>query len=543
MKSKILEATDDKTDLKVLLLLFVSAVFVRAPRLFTLDVWFDEVAILLQTKMSFAEIWNFCKDENFPPLFPWIVIAWSSISADDRWLRILNLLVGSCIPPVLYLLGKEIADKKFGRLLGAASALSLPLVYYSQVIRMYSLFVLLASISYWAFFKVIETGKVKYWLLLAVANVMGFYSFLFMIFVIVAEIAYLIFKYKDWWNIKGRFVLTVLPSLLIISLWSLTLLKRYEIQQSSIPTHLLPQDPLMLVLYLGTGNNLGGNYLLASIINLPLMIGFILSIPHWSKHTFLFILALIFIFSLGSVTLLSIIGKSLFFYRYLSFLIPIYLALSFAGWWFARGLRLARIGLVLSLAVLIFSQIYYHLNFLKINDEYRYHGQYHSAADEDGKSISKIAGFLKDNIQANEVIIHYSSIVIRSFSFFPSVYFHKRSLPEYVYSWDDLPDHCGRQYQKNGERISSFSSIQPTPNGVWVVTWGNPYLSIYDSPQAVAFRNEKRKWQDYENLPRELYNAGFKPERIVRSGSVSAVHFIRSEFLDYEPLEVEVIRS
>jgi uncharacterized membrane protein len=543
MKSKTLETTDDKTDLKILFLLFVLAVLVRAPRLFSLDVWFDEVAILLQTKMSFVEIWNFCKEENFPPLFPWIVKVWSLISTDDRWIRVLNLFIGSCIPPVMFLLGEETFDKKFGTILGIASVLSLPLVYFSQVIRMYSLFVLMAAISYYAFLLAIRTGKSKFWILLAIANVLGFYSFLFMIFVIIPEMIYLILEYKKWWKIKMRVVLTLLPSLLIISLWGLTLLRRYEIQQSYVPSHLLLRDPLMLVLYMGTGNNLNGNYLLASIINLPLMVGFIFSIPQWSKNTILTTLAFVFIFSVGAVTLLSIIGKSLFFYRYLSFLIPIYLILCLAGWRFTRTRRLTVLGTVLSLAVLLFSQVYYHLNFIQINDEYRYHGLYHSAMDEDGKSSSRIASFLSQNLQSDEVIVHYSTVVIRCLSFFPSIYFHQRSLPEYVYSLEDLPIHCGRQYQRPGERISSFNQIQPAPNGVWVVTWEDPYLSIYDSPQAVAKRLEKRTWRDYENLPKELYDAGFKPVRIVRSGSVSAVHFIRSETPDYEPLEVEVIRS
>ncbi len=543
MKSETIKVKDERVDLKILFFLFVFAILVRVPRLFTLDVWFDEVAILLQTKMSFVEIWNFCKEENFPPLFPWIVKVWSLISLDDRWLRLLNLLIGACIPPMLFLLGKEIDDRKFGLILGAASALSLPLVYYSQVIRMYSLFVLMVSISYWTFIMAIKTGKLRYWILLSIVNVLGFYSFLFMIFVIVAEIVYLFAIYKQWWEIRRRFMLTMLPSLLIISLWGLTLIKRYEIQQSYVPSHLLLRDPLMLVLYMGTGNNLNGNYLLASIINLPLMIGFILSIPKWFKNVYMSFLAFVFIFSIGTITILSVIGKSLFFYRYLLFLTPIYFAMSFAGWQLTREVRIARIGIILSLAVLMFSQIYYHLNFIYINDEYRYHGLYRSAADEDGRSISRISNFLQNQIQSNEVIVHYSTIVIRSLSFFPSIYFHKRSLPEYIYSLEDLPVHCGRQYQKPGERISSFSQIQPAPDGVWVVTWENPYLAIYDSPQAVAKRLEKRSWRDYENLPKELYDAGFKPARIVRSGSVSAVHFIRSEIPDYEPLEVEVIRS
>ena len=172
-----------RADILNITVLFIAALLFRLFRLFDLDVWFDEVAILLQLDMSFGEIWNFCKIENFPPFYPWIAKAWNYIFPGDQSLRLLSAIIGALVPPAAYFLGKEVKDQKFGILLGFACVVSLPLIYYSQVVRMYGLFVLLGCISYTSFIRGMKTNEWKYWVLTAFANLLAFYTFLFAVFI------------------------------------------------------------------------------------------------------------------------------------------------------------------------------------------------------------------------------------------------------------------------------------------------------------------------------------------------------------------------
>jgi len=62
-----------RDDRKVALLLFLIAFAFRLPRLFKLDVWFDEAVILLESRRSFSQIWSYCKTESMPPLYFWLL--------------------------------------------------------------------------------------------------------------------------------------------------------------------------------------------------------------------------------------------------------------------------------------------------------------------------------------------------------------------------------------------------------------------------------------------------------------------------------------
>ena len=137
------------SDFGIVTVLFVIALGLRWYNLTALDLRFDEVAILLQTSLSYSEIWEFCKLENFPPLYPWIIKFLNNYMHDPVQLRWFSAIVGALVPPIAYLLGKEIQGRKLGLLLGLATIVSLPLLYFSQVVRMYSLFVLAGMLFIW----------------------------------------------------------------------------------------------------------------------------------------------------------------------------------------------------------------------------------------------------------------------------------------------------------------------------------------------------------------------------------------------------------
>lgn len=517
------------SDLPVIIFLFILALGIRLYRLFSLDVWFDEVVILFQIKQSFVGIWDFCKNENFPPLYPWLAKLWGYVLPGENWIRFFSALSGAAIPPLAYVLGKEIEDKKLGLLLGLACALSLPLIYYSQVARMYSLFVIFACLSYIGFIRALKTNEWKYWALVAAVNLLGFYTFLFFIFIIIAQCLLLCWYHRLQWQKYYRPLIAHLPTFVLMLFWVFTLFSRFKVQQTYAPLGLLKKHYINMWAYFGTGHNFNDHYWTTIVLNLPFFIGFLLSIPSWFKKPARFSLAVTFCLTVLAVLALINFAKPIFSGRYLLFLMPIYLGFALSGWLRLDKAILRYAGIGLTFAVLLIALIYYHVNFIAVNDALRYEGAFHSAPDDDGRSGSRLAGIIKDRIQPHEAIIHYSERLQRSFSFFPMAYFHQRSLPEYIYSREEIIAYCGQQYLLPREWIRSLNDLKPLPEGVWVVTLSPPELILdktYAS-KALGAQEDKELWIDQENLPLELQQAGYHSQEVVRCSSVSAIHYRR----------------
>jgi|GEM_PF-2305660 len=514
-------------DVVILLGLFLFSLVITLPTIRRLDVWFDEIAIILQLNLSFAGIWEFNKLENFPPLYSWLLKIWSLISNDPNWLRLLSALLGAAIAPMAYLLGKESHSRKLGLLLGLAIALSLPVTYFSQVVRMYTLYILAVTVSYYAFLRALRTNEWKAWILVAVANTAGFYSFLFSLFVIFSEFLILVWFYRRGWRKYLRPLVTQSPAVMLMLFWVGTLLTRYSVHQSYISEKADLRSIFNAITYLGTGDSFRLEQLWLVILNFPLMVGFVLGVKSGYKKAPQFALAAIVFISLGIIIVKSFTGSTLIFDRYLLFLLPLYFYLAFYGWLETVRPLWRRLGILWIFLSLVWTQIHYHTHFIGVNDEFRYHVFYRSHVQEDGHSSSRMAAAMKERWKPGEIIIHYSRDVIRSLSFFPSIYYNERALPEYIYSVEEVPIFCGQQYLKPHERLASLKDLDPLPESLWVITWGPPDHLAYNTPVAEFIRNQAQPWIKKEDLPRELYDTGYRPDDAIGIAGITAVHFRR----------------
>jgi len=513
-------------DWKILILLFLSALVLRCFRLFDLDVWFDEVVLLFQVKGSFADIWNYCKLDNFPPLFPWLMKLWSIIFPGENSLRVFSAILGSFTPPAAYLLGRELWGNRFGWLLGILCCFSPPLIYYSQMIRMYTLVPSLACLSIYGLLRAFETNYWRYWALTAISNLLGFYVFSFMLLLTMVEVVILIWKFK--FKIKNiiRFLIVHIPVLFLISAWLGPLIFRYKhIKESFWIPPASKEELIKLWIFFGTGTDFGDRYLIALLLNLPFLLGFIIGLRNLRNNASIRLVVILFISVIAIVYVFSLIGQSLFFKRYFLFLLPVYFGIVFSGWLKIKNKCLRNCGLYITLASLLLSVVYYYF------DYYEYHAGWgfitpHTATERgEGHAISKAARILVDEIQENEVIVHYSSEPLGSFSFFPMIYYHNRSLPEYIYSRNMIPQYCGQQYLRPGEWIRTLQDLNPSPSGIWVVTM-NPIEEFFLDADKSA--NEKGyRWMSEINLPIELKEEGFIKRETMHVGALIIVHMRR----------------
>lgn len=520
---QVLDFSISRADIGALTALFLMALLLHRFRLFDVDLWFDEVAILFQTNFSYSGIWNFCKVENFPPLYPWIAKLWSDLIASGVVVRYLSAFIGALIPPVAYLLGRESGSRKFALFLGIAALLSVPLLYYAQVIRMYGLFVLLACCSYLGFIRALRTHQWRYWFLAALANLLAFYTFLFAVFFIAAEAIVLIWRFRLNGKRYIRPLLAHLPAFVLMSFWFFVLFHRYQVQQSYVAPHPSWKRLLDVWLFMGSGMCWFERPWLAVLLNLPLWVGFLLALQILKKRLLYGVSAAVFLLSFTLILVLSLVGSNLLVSRYLIFLVPLFWILVLAGWFEIGARSVKTFGIMLVTAVLILGSLLYYLNYLSVQDLFR--SQVYPIERHDGHSFSKAAEFIREQIKNGEIIVHYSNRGVRSFTFFPFIYYHQRALPEYIYSIYPIAEHAGAQYLKPKDRIESLSRFHPLPAGIWVVTLLS--VNVFNDPDIISEKIRK-SWILKENLPRELYQKGYRQERVLHFGDVTLIHYLKS---------------
>ncbi len=517
-----------RRDILVLFGLFVFAFLLRFIHLFSLDLNFDEIAMILQIDGSYKDIWNTCKLDNFPPLYPWLLKTWSFIFPGDNSLRLFSALIGSLTPPAAFIFGCILVNRKSGWLLGIASAISVPLIDYSQLIRWYTLVPLISCISIMCFIRGIQTNHWKYWLICSLANLIGFYSYVLMAFLITIEFIILfILLIAKKYNLL-RAIIAHIPTFVLIFLWMAVLIVRYQHVAETFWLDSISHKYIVgLWFFLGTGGDFGNSYLLAIILNIPFAIGIILGIKNILKNRIFSLLLFIFIGIISMIFIISLIGPTLFFKKYFVFLVPIYLCLVFIGWE-AHSKKVVRwSGIALTLICLFTGLLYYNLYYYEYHWDYGFALSGSKTYPNDGHALSKTSQLIRAKIQEDEIVIHYSSPEKRSFTYFPIIHYNERSLNEYIYSKDPIPTHFGGQYLMPGEWISDLNGAKADYSGLWVVTLDSAE-ALFDTTY-FSGRLRGWLWVSDENLPRELYELGCVGIDTFRFGRITTIYFRQND--------------
>jgi uncharacterized membrane protein len=128
--------------------------------------WLDEATSALVVRdMNLSEIFNrFLPGDFHPPLYYLILRFWSLLfGTSEIALRSLSIIAGVGTLWLVYLIGKEMANKKLGVLAAAFLATSGLHIYYSQEVRMYALATFLVTLSVYFFLKAIKENKNIFW--------------------------------------------------------------------------------------------------------------------------------------------------------------------------------------------------------------------------------------------------------------------------------------------------------------------------------------------------------------------------------------------
>jgi len=180
----------------LVIILFIGAFF----RFYKIDfqsVWLDEIHTLNEAdpKNSISEIYNkLLISEPHPPLYFLLVhFSFKIFGYTTLVLRSLSAIIGLLGIFSIYLLGKEIFNKKVGLLASILLAINYFHIYYSQDGRMYGLLFLTTTLSFYFLVKFIKRCTLKNAIFYAFFSALMIYSHFFALFTLIAQ--YLILLY------------------------------------------------------------------------------------------------------------------------------------------------------------------------------------------------------------------------------------------------------------------------------------------------------------------------------------------------------------
>jgi hypothetical protein len=518
-------------------LLFVIALALRLIRLFELDLNFDEVVLLFQIDRSFIEIWNACKVDNFPPLYPWLLKIWGMVSHSDGWFRLFGALMGAGAAPAAFLLGREIGGKKLGWAAGLGTAASVSLIFYSQFVRMFNAQPMLTALSVYWFIRALKTDRSRYWILTGVTNLVGFYVYIFTVFLFVGELLVLIFYYRLDIKRYLRPFLANIPFFIGVIAWIGVLLARYTVLQEegfwAVP--FTWEEAVKVWVFLGTGNDFRDHYLITNLLNLPFTIGFFLGIWHSRRLEVLRIPAVVFLVVGALLMATSFFGQSFFTKPYFVFVLPLYLTVAFAGWLLLKSKFLRRFGMISMGVAFVAGFGYFQYDYYFTKEFWGFVRPRPYAQANEGHSLTTMIEDLTSRMRDGEIIVHYSDPDNHFRSFFPAVYYDQRVHPQVLFSRKQLTQYNGRQYLQSGDRIASLDDLQPPPKGIWLVTMAN--ADDFFDLEVIAGRKHPR-WVFEANFPAELTAAGYQLRERIQHGKLTALHYVKKSSATTTKLEM-----
>ncbi len=183
-------------EIGLVIFLVLLAAGTRLYRIEAESVYFDEYGSLVFLDDA-ENVLDFLSDNRTydPAMTPAYFICqyfwYHYVSSSIVGVRLLTVLFGLLMIPLLYCFGRDLYGKTAGGVAALCLALSPVHIYYSQEIKNYELFALAALLSTYTFYRLLQHSSRRWWVLHLMANLLLFWSHLFGIVLIATEGLYL----------------------------------------------------------------------------------------------------------------------------------------------------------------------------------------------------------------------------------------------------------------------------------------------------------------------------------------------------------------
>lgn len=170
-------------------------------------------------KMIYDNSWQFAISEIardvHPPLYYLLTkLSLSIFGVSEFSLRLVSAISGILLVVAVYYFAKEFLNKKIALVSSLIVAISAYLIYFSQEARMYSLFALLAVLSYYFFLKYLKKDKLVYLVFYILSTVLLIYTQYLGFVIIFSQLLLFFIDFKN--NQKFLFKILISWGLILI---------------------------------------------------------------------------------------------------------------------------------------------------------------------------------------------------------------------------------------------------------------------------------------------------------------------------------------
>lgn len=181
----------------ILILILVFSVVLSSYRIKDCQITMDEFYSINIAQRSLGEIWSLKPHPGtfyfnmLPPLYETALhFVWNLSKESLLWSRIFSVFSNTIAILLVFLISKLLFEEKVGLVAAFLASLNYAHIFFSKMIRCYSLLNLLTLASFYIFFRIAKDkiNDKMYWVFLLLVNVFILYTFYFGAFVILLEL-------------------------------------------------------------------------------------------------------------------------------------------------------------------------------------------------------------------------------------------------------------------------------------------------------------------------------------------------------------------
>ena len=295
------------------------AALLRTIHLGTKSLWSDEVASIVIAKLHWAEFWRAVTTNEANMLFYYLLLRlWVRFGDQPSYVKLLSVLPGIAVIPVMYWIGREVHSRQAGILAALLLSVNVFHLRYSQEARSYSLAVLLVAFSFLSFFHCVKQQDRFWGACYVLSSVLALYTHFFAALVLVAQLVSLLFLPRAR-QLAGKQILrlSIIAVLGAPLLWFVVFRNRGQLDWVHPAT---AKDLYHFFLYM-TGSGLKfGIALLSFVIALKVWVS--KSREQWTVQTWSLVVLVLWLFLPICVTFVLSLWKPVFVARFLIVCLP-----------------------------------------------------------------------------------------------------------------------------------------------------------------------------------------------------------------------------
>jgi 4-amino-4-deoxy-L-arabinose transferase-like glycosyltransferase len=170
------------------------AALIRIAHLGTKSIWSDEAFSIVVAKLPWADFGHVVTTGEANMSFYYFLLRpWVRFGDDASYIRLLSVLAGVAVIPVVYLIGRDVLSRRAGIFAALLLSVNVFHIRYSQEARSYSLVVLLVAVSFLSFFRCIKEQNHFWSACHVLSSVLALYAHFFAALALFAQIVSLAF--------------------------------------------------------------------------------------------------------------------------------------------------------------------------------------------------------------------------------------------------------------------------------------------------------------------------------------------------------------